>query len=83
MIKPMCIRMTGNACKTLHKLEARRDKAIESCAKELMRLIAERMPEYSIEDARARSHGCPACRRRRFGCRRYVLPRGMRLYRRP
>lgn len=55
MIKPMCIRMTSNACKTLHKLEAKRDKAIEACAKELRRLITERMPEYSVEDASAQA----------------------------
>lgn len=55
MIKPMAIRMTSEECKPLHKLEARRDKAINACAEELRRLIGSRLPEYSADDAAAQA----------------------------
>lgn len=55
MIKPMCIRMTSDECKPLHKLEAKRDKAINACADELRRLIGSRLPEYSATDAAAQA----------------------------
>lgn len=55
MIKPMAIRMTSDECKPLHKLEARRDKALVTCAEELRRLIGARLPEYTQEDAIAQA----------------------------
>lgn len=55
MNKPMCIRMTSDACKPLHKLEKKRDHAIQACAVELRNLIAERLPEYGPDDAGAQA----------------------------
>lgn len=55
MIKPMCIRMTSDECKPLHKLERKRDKAIQDCADELKRLCAKRVPGYSDMDAKSQA----------------------------
>jgi hypothetical protein len=47
--------MTSDACRTLHKLEVKRDNAVNACAEELRRLIGSRLPEYSAEDALAQA----------------------------
>jgi hypothetical protein len=47
--------MTSDACRALHKLEIKRDKAVNACSEELRRLIGSRLTEYSAEDALAQA----------------------------